>query len=133
MARRLFSYRHQLVATPEYLQYNKPPDNPQDLLAHRLLAFSFWRPDRTWKFSNVMSDVRESVTFRPFLAMNEYNGLATALLAGAGIGDLPPIVQPELVRSGRLIEGDAELAFGIAAFLDRPPWKPAHAETCPLV
>ncbi len=30
--------------------------------------------------------------------------LVHALLAGAGIGDLPPIVQPELLRDGRLVE-----------------------------
>ena len=47
---------------------------------------------------------RETLTFSPNLAMNDYAGLATALLAGAGIGDLPPLVQPELLRSGRLVE-----------------------------
>jgi len=36
--------------------------------------------------------------------MNDYAGLATALLAGTGIGDLPPLVQPELLRDGRLVE-----------------------------
>jgi DNA-binding transcriptional LysR family regulator len=36
--------------------------------------------------------------------MNDYAGLAAALLAGAGIGELPPVVQPQLVRDGRLIE-----------------------------
>jgi DNA-binding transcriptional LysR family regulator len=36
--------------------------------------------------------------------MNDYAGLASALLEGGGIGDLPPFVQPDLMRSGRLIE-----------------------------
>jgi DNA-binding transcriptional LysR family regulator len=36
--------------------------------------------------------------------MNDYAGLAAALLAGTGIGDLPPLVQPELLRDGRLVE-----------------------------
>ena len=36
--------------------------------------------------------------------MNDYAGLATALLAGAGIGDLPPVVEPHLLREGRLVE-----------------------------
>ena len=36
--------------------------------------------------------------------MNDYAGLATALLAGAGIGELPPIVQPDLVKKGLLVE-----------------------------
>ena len=104
VARRILTYRHQLVASPEYLKKNKPPKMPQDLLAHRLLAFSFWRPENTWKFVHANGRDKESITFRPYLAINEYDGLATALLAGTGIGDLPPIVQPELLRSGRLVE-----------------------------
>jgi DNA-binding transcriptional LysR family regulator len=36
--------------------------------------------------------------------MNDYAGLASALLAGVGIGDLPPVVQPDLIRQGRLVE-----------------------------
>jgi DNA-binding transcriptional LysR family regulator len=47
---------------------------------------------------------KETLTFQPYLSINEYSGLATALLAGTGIGELPPIVQPQLLRDGRLIE-----------------------------
>lgn len=36
--------------------------------------------------------------------MNDYTGLAHAVLAGAGIGDLPPLVRPDLLREGRLVE-----------------------------
>jgi len=35
---------------------------------------------------------------------NSVRVLAHALQAGAGIGELPPIVRPELTRDGRLIE-----------------------------
>jgi DNA-binding transcriptional LysR family regulator len=104
IARRILTYRHQLVASPAYLQKHKPPKTPQDLLRHRLLAFSFWRPESTWGFVHVNGKDTESITFKPYLAINEYDGLATALLAGTGIGDLPPIVQPELLRSGGLVE-----------------------------
>jgi DNA-binding transcriptional LysR family regulator len=38
------------------------------------------------------------------LSMNDYAGLAPALVAGAGIGDLPPVVQPGLLRDGLLVE-----------------------------
>ena len=44
VARRVLTYRHQLVASPAYLQKCKPPKSPRDLPAHRLLAFSFWKP-----------------------------------------------------------------------------------------
>src|SRR5262249_3078632 len=104
VARRILTYRHQLVASPEYLQKHNPPKTPKELLGHRLLAFSFWRPENTWNFIHANGKDRESITFKPYLAINEYDGLAAALLAGTGIGDLPPIVQPELLRSGRLVE-----------------------------
>jgi DNA-binding transcriptional LysR family regulator len=43
--------------------------------------------------------------------MNDYAGIAPALLAGAGIGDLPPVVQPELMRKGLLVEVMPEWHF----------------------
>ena len=104
VARRILTYRHQLVASPAYLEKCKPPKSPRDLLAHRLLAFSFWKPENIWHFTHANGKDRERLTFRPYLSINEYAGLATALLAGTGIGDLPPIVQPELMRDGRLVE-----------------------------
>jgi DNA-binding transcriptional LysR family regulator len=36
--------------------------------------------------------------------MNDFAGLTPALLGGGGIDDLPPVVQPELIRDGRLVE-----------------------------
>jgi DNA-binding transcriptional LysR family regulator len=104
VARKILTYRHQLVASPAYLDKCKPPKSPRDLLGHRLLAFSFWKPENTWHFTHANGKERETVTFRPYLSINEYAGLATALLAGTGISDLPPIVQPDLLRDGRLVE-----------------------------
>jgi DNA-binding transcriptional LysR family regulator len=103
--RRLLTYRHQLVASPSYLEKCKPPKTPQDLLKHPL--FSFLRrgnPENSWGFGHVNGKDTETLSFQPHLSMNDYAGLATALLAGAGIGDLPPIVQPQLLREGRLVE-----------------------------
>jgi DNA-binding transcriptional LysR family regulator len=104
VVRRLLTYRHQLVASPSYLKRTKVPRRPADLLNHRLLAFSFWTPQNTWSFAHTNGKEKDSITFEPHLSINEYAGLVVALLAGAGIGELPPIVQPELLRQGRLIE-----------------------------
>ena len=104
VARRILTYRHQLVASPAYLDSCKPPQNPQDLLNHRLLAFWYWRPESRWTFVHKNGKDKETLTFQPYLAMNDFAGLAPALLAGGGIGELPPVVQPDLVRNGRLIE-----------------------------
>jgi DNA-binding transcriptional LysR family regulator len=104
IAQRLLVYRHQLVASPSYLKSVRPPEAPKDLLGHRLLAFSFQEPIRKWSFVHENKRDRETLSFFPNLAMNDYAGLAAALLAGAGIGDLPPLVQPDLLRRGRLVE-----------------------------
>jgi DNA-binding transcriptional LysR family regulator len=104
VVRKIFTYRHQLLASPAYLERSKAPDTPRDLLAHRLLSFWPLKPANTWRFVHVNGKDEETLSFQPSLAMNDYAGLATALLAGAGIGDLPPLVQPELLREGRLVE-----------------------------
>jgi DNA-binding transcriptional LysR family regulator len=104
VALKLLTYRHQLVASPAYLKNCRPPENPADLLDHRLIAFSYWRPESSWSFLNVNGKDVQTVTFQPYISMNDFVGLTPALLAGGGIGDLPPVVQPELMREGRLIE-----------------------------
>src|SRR5215813_622510 len=50
VARRILAYRHQLVASPTYINDCQPLEKPQDLLEHRLLSFSHWKPDSSWTF-----------------------------------------------------------------------------------
>jgi DNA-binding transcriptional LysR family regulator len=102
--RRLLTYRHQLVASPSYLAGRELPETPRDLLGHRLLTFSLSRRDYRWHFVHMSGDRRTRLVFEPCIAINDYSALAGALLAGSGIGELPPIVHPELLRKGVLIE-----------------------------
>jgi DNA-binding transcriptional LysR family regulator len=111
IARKILTYRHQLVASPAYLPRIKPLRCPRDLLDHKLFAFSHWRPGHSWSFFHQNGKDRETLSFEPALSMNDYTGLAAALLAGAGIGDLPPVVQPGLIRDGRLVEVMPEWRF----------------------
>jgi DNA-binding transcriptional LysR family regulator len=104
VARRLLTYRHRLVASPAYLKKVTSPKNPSDLLEHPMITFSYWKPESSFTFVHVNGRDKETVTFAPYLSMNDFAGLTPALLAGEGIGDLPPIVQPELVRERRLVE-----------------------------
>jgi DNA-binding transcriptional LysR family regulator len=104
VARRILTYRHQLVASPSYLKDRELPRKPQDLLSHRLLTFSYWKPENSWTFVHKNGQDKETLTFQPHLSMNDFAGLAPALVAGAGIGDLPPVVQPKLIEDGRLVE-----------------------------
>ncbi|MDX1506854.1 MAG: LysR family transcriptional regulator [Woeseiaceae bacterium] len=98
----LLKYRRQLVASPSYLGRYESPMHPQDLLSHRVLAFGTSVTTHQWSFSH--ANETETVNVEPVLAMNDYAGLAVALAHGAGIGDLPPIVRPDLMASGKLIE-----------------------------
>ena len=104
VARKLLTYRHRLVASPAYLKKVDPPQNPGDLRSHPMITFSYRKPETSFTFVHVNTKIQETVTFLPYLTMNDFAGLTPALLAGEGIGDLPPIVQPELVRDGRLVE-----------------------------
>jgi DNA-binding transcriptional LysR family regulator len=104
VARRLLTYRHRLVASPEYLKRVDPPKRPSDLLSHPMITFSYWKPETSFTFMHANGKEKETVTFVPYLSMNDFTGLTPALLAGEGIGDLPPIVQPGLIREGRLVE-----------------------------
>jgi DNA-binding transcriptional LysR family regulator len=111
VAKKIMTYRHRLLASPAYLGKLKPPEKPQDLRAHRLLAFTYFKTENSWTFHHVNGKDKETVSFLPHLSMNDFTGLASALVAGGGIGDLPPVVQPELVRDGRLVEVMPEWRF----------------------
>jgi DNA-binding transcriptional LysR family regulator len=104
VARKILTFRHQLVASPEYLKKCNPPKTPQDLLSHPMITFSYWKPEYSFTLVHINGKDTETVTFVPYLSMNDFSGLTPALLAGEGIGDLPPLVHPELMREGRLVE-----------------------------
>src|SRR6266851_2628572 len=109
VARKILTFRNQLVASPAYLERVKAPRSPRDLVDHKLLAFSR-SPNKSWTFWHQNGKDQETLSFEPYLAMNDYTGLATASLTGVGIGDLPP-VQPDLIRDGRLVEVMPEWHF----------------------
>jgi len=82
VARKILTYRHQLVASPAYLERVKAPRSPRDLLDHKLLAFSHWRPDNNWTFWHQNGKDQGMLSFEPYLSMNDYTGLIAVLLAG---------------------------------------------------
>jgi len=83
VARKILTYRNRLVASPAYLGQCKPPETPQDLLTHRLLAFSYFtKPENSWAFVHVNGTERETLTFTPYLSMNDFTGLAQLAAGG---------------------------------------------------
>jgi DNA-binding transcriptional LysR family regulator len=104
VGRKLLSYRHQLLASPAYLKSAPPVWHPQDLLKHRLLSFARWKPRDRWFFEHTDGSQKEMLYFEPYLSMNDYAGLAPAILEGVGIGELPPVFLPGLSRKEKLVE-----------------------------
>ena len=39
-----------------------PPENPLDLLKHRLIAFSYWKPEISWTFVNTIAQTEKNST-----------------------------------------------------------------------
>lgn len=103
VVRHVVSYRHRLVTSPAYLKGRVAPDRPHDLGNHRLIAFSSWNTRNTWSFLKRSNGQKESVDFEPHLSINDYAEIASLLLSGAGVGELPPMIQPELLYDGRLV------------------------------
>lgn len=59
----------------------------------------------------VRGEQQESISFQPYLSMNDYAGLATALISGGGIGDMPPIVSLGFLKAQDLVEVMPEWRF----------------------
>ncbi|MFZ1813401.1 MAG: LysR family transcriptional regulator [Rhizobiaceae bacterium] len=102
VARTILTYRRRLVASPDYLATHKAPTRPADLTDHNLLAFSVAAGEHSWNFRK--DKATETFRFQPHLAMNDYAGLAAAIASGRGIGELPPIVRPDLIDAGKIVE-----------------------------
>jgi DNA-binding transcriptional LysR family regulator len=100
----ILTYRHRVVASPRYLERHGAPKTPEDLLNHRLLAFSFLQPESHWHFVSRDGVEKRSISFRPYLSMNDYAGIIPRLVAGVGIGEVPPLVQPGHMDGGSLVE-----------------------------
>jgi DNA-binding transcriptional LysR family regulator len=63
VARKVLSYRRQLVASPAYLQRCRPPEAPKDLLGHPLLAFWRREPEASWSFVHKEGGPRKRLPF----------------------------------------------------------------------
>ena len=88
--RRLLRYRHILVAAPAYVAGSKALDEPADLTRHRLLGFTGWFDEPTWKLSN--RSRTERVPAKLWLGINDYAGVIRAAVAGMGVAEMPSIV-----------------------------------------
>ncbi|MFV2060284.1 MAG: LysR substrate-binding domain-containing protein [Gammaproteobacteria bacterium] len=104
VARRLFSYRHILVASPTYLEQCDNPHHPNDLIEqqHRLISFSGWQGQILWEFES--DQQQHKIAIESTLSINEMTGVQYAAEAGLGIAEIPAIICAKALQEGILVE-----------------------------
>lgn len=103
ISRILLKYRHRLLASASYVEKFGAPTHPAELEDHRLLSFaSLTTTENSWEFEK--DGKQQSVLIRPCLEMNDYAGLAAAILSGAGIGELPPVISSSFLKDDQLVD-----------------------------
>lgn len=96
VVRRIATSRIVIVASPSYLASAGTPQQPRDILTHRLIAFAplAWRD--TWRLG------RETISVQPRLLTNSGESLRTAALAGLGLAPAPEWLVADALVAGRL-------------------------------
>lgn len=84
VARRLGSSQRLLVASSAYLDRMGAPKTPEDLLAHRVVAYSQFEGATAWSFTRGTAAV--SIAVQPTLRVSAAEGMRSCILARLGIG-----------------------------------------------
>jgi DNA-binding transcriptional LysR family regulator len=88
--RQLIRYRHILIAAPSYLKRAARLSRPTDLKGHRLLGFTKWFEEVSWKLSN--GQITERIPAKLWLGINDYEGVIRAAVSGMGVAKVPSIL-----------------------------------------
>ncbi|KAA5956523.1 LysR family transcriptional regulator [Pantoea sp. VH_18] len=100
-ARSLATVETVLVASPEWLARNDPPQTPDDLMRHPHIRFSGIATDAPLQLISATAKV--SVPVESVFRSNNSDALMQALEAGLGIGGLQTLPGAEALASGRLV------------------------------
>lgn len=105
VSRRLSQTRMMLVASKGYLKRHSMPKVPEDLMQHRILAYSLLSSGDHWLFES-RHDQKKQVTVRiaPVMRTNNGDTCRAAALQDQGIVLQPDFLIGEDVQSGRLVE-----------------------------
>jgi len=102
IARRLFTSRVAICASPEYLERHGTPQTPFDLAEHDCLVYSnHSEPDR-WTWFDVHGQ-EQSVRVRVAMTANNGDWLNNAAANGLGISMQPTFIAHHYVKRGTLV------------------------------
>lgn len=100
-ARKLHTVRIMLVAAPDYLDRNGPPERPADLLRHDCLHYTNLPGNLTWPLRRGSRTIRQPV--RPSFFSNNTELLHSMAVNGRGLALLPEFIIRDDVEAGRLV------------------------------
>lgn len=97
VARTLTSYRHRLVASPDFLA-KCSLHYPRDILSQKCAAWAKKHQTISWVLGN------ESLNISPFIRANDYAQMRYLALKGKCITELPPFFCQRHIDEGELVE-----------------------------
>jgi DNA-binding transcriptional LysR family regulator len=100
VARPLGDVRRIVVASPGYVKERGRPRQPAELAKHACLAFAAGAASTTWRLEKGATTV--DVSIEPRLAVNDFDMLHDAALAGVGVAMLPIFLCVAEIREQRL-------------------------------
>lgn len=101
IARKLIDVRYALVASPNYLERSAKIEKPHDILAHRLISFTYSTFNREWNFKK--GGLLESIPIEPSLTMTTASAIQAAVESDAGIALLPNWAIKDQLKTKKLI------------------------------
>lgn len=102
VARRLAPIRRKICASPAYLARRGIPQNPQDLIEHNCLDYTFMNTQGLWHLQG--PDGAIAVPVSGTLRINDDEALAQAVLGGLGLALLPTFIVGQALQAGHLLE-----------------------------
>jgi len=97
IGRQIATYRHLLVASPEYIKKYRMPRVPNDLLALRCASWNMKSGRCIWQLGDCDIEVQ------PFLQVNDFSQLKYLALQGQCITEIPPFLVKKEIANGQLI------------------------------
>jgi DNA-binding transcriptional LysR family regulator len=101
VAKRLWSFRSRLWASPAYLKEKGAPRTPAELAEHRCLIYMGSAQPRQWKLKR--GETEATVNVSGPLASNASDALLAGAMAGMGIVLLPDFETAEHAPAGRIV------------------------------
>ena len=100
IARKLAACHIVLCASPGYLKQYGTPENPEDLINHACLMYTYEHSGKYWLLENDAGEEKQITVNGPLLS-NNGNIMCDAMLHGMGIAFLPTFIAGKAIQEGK--------------------------------